>query len=261
LPWLSLAVVRSIVMNVRHLQHVPHRLSTGVQIWLVDLDAYAAGVALDRLAAPEYARAARMAFARDGERFLASRHALRQVLANALDRSPEGLVIEPDDFGKPHLVHGSALHFSVSRSAHEALIGTSRDREIGVDIEVLQTVTGADTLVREHFTDAERAEWSRTAEGLRDRTFLACWTRKEACVKALGVGLSAAPASINVGCAPHVGAVTIPLGMRRCEVTLHSLHLPSQSAAAVALAAPEVVGMARQFFQNHPRAWQPPPPA
>jgi phosphopantetheinyl transferase (holo-ACP synthase) len=72
------------------------------------------------------------------------------------------------------------------------------------------------------------AEWSAAVEGLRDRTFLTCWTRKEACVKTLGVGLSALSAWIEVGCDPDLRAVAVPLGM----------------------AGPEAVGRARCHFQR-----------
>jgi 4'-phosphopantetheinyl transferase len=233
----------------RYLERVPHALPADVQLWRVDLDAYAAAVALDALAADEHARAARMPLGPDARRYLAGRHALRQVLAEALDRSPQDLVIEPDELGKPHLLPRGDLHFNLSHSAHESLIGLSRDQPIGVDIEVVHEVVDADALAGAHFTDGERAAWSRAAQALRDRTFLACWTRKEACLKALGVGLSAQPASIDVGCTPDLRVVTIPLGVRRCEVTLQSLALPSESVAAVALATPEAVRMARELFR------------
>lgn len=234
----------------RYLERVPHAFPADLQLWWVDLDAYAEVVALDGLSAQEHARGARMAFGRDARRYLAGRHALRQVLANELDRSPESLVIEPDEFGKPHLLPAGPLHFNLSHSAHEGLIGVSRDSPVGLDIEVVHQVVDADALAGAHFTDAERAEWSRAAEPLRDRTFLACWTRKEACVKALGVGLSARAATIEAGCAPHKRVVAIPLGGRQCEVTLCSLHLPGESVGAVALATPEAVRIARRSFRH-----------
>ena len=233
------------------LQRVPHEFSADVQVWWVDLDAYAGTVAMDGLGIPEYARAARMAFGQDVQRRLASRHALRHVLGNVLDRPPEGLVIEPDDVGKPRLVRESALHFNLSHSGHQGLIGVSLTREIGVDIELVHGVVDADTLARAHFTGDEKEEWSRAADPVRDRTFLACWTRKEACVKALGVGFSAQPASFDVGCAAAGRRVVgIPIGTKRCEVSVCSLQVARESVAAVAVAAPEAVGIARQFFRN-----------
>jgi 4'-phosphopantetheinyl transferase len=216
----------------------------------VDLDALAVTATLDGLSALEHERMARFALRRDAERYFASRHALRQVLAVMLDCSPQDVVIETDEFGKPQLVHGTALHFNLSHSEHECLIGVSRHSTIGVDIEAPRAVLDADALARLHFTDDEYAEWSRAADDLRDRTFLACWTRKEACVKAVGVGLSAKPASIEAGCATEIRAVAIPFGSQRGEVMLCSLQLPGESVAAVALAAPETSRTARHFFRR-----------
>jgi 4'-phosphopantetheinyl transferase len=242
------------VTSNRHFRRVPHELPGGVQLWLVDLDAYSAGVALDGLAEHEYARAARMAFARDGGRFLASRHALRQLLAAALGRSPRDLGVAADEFGKLFVAEAGALQFSLSRSAGLALIGISGDRAIGVDIEAVRAVPETDELVRDHFTAEERAEWLRAAEALRDRVFLTCWTRKEACVKALGVGLAVPPASVNagVGQGPCLRVATIALAEQRCEVTVQSLDQSSESVAAVALAAPEAVAVAGRFCRANP---------
>jgi len=235
-------------MNGPGLEPVPHGLSPDVRLWRVDLDAYARAVAPAGLSPGEEARAARMVPEQDGRRYRAARHALRRVIAEAVNAPPESLVIEPDDLGKPRL-HESGLQFNLSHSAGEALIGVSPHRAIGVDIEVVHEVLDAEALARAHFTNAERAEWSR-APAARDRTFLTCWTRKEACVKALGVGLSARPEAVEVGCAPDARVVAIRLGTESCEVALESLRLPGESVAAVALAAPEAVRLAREFFRQ-----------
>lgn len=236
-------------MNGPGLEPVPHGLSPDAQLWRVDLDAYARAVALDGLSREEEARAARMVPGQDGRRYRAARHALRRVIAGIVNAPPESLIIEPDDLGKPRL-HESGLQFNLSHSAGEVLIGVSPDRAIGVDIEVVHEVLDAEALARVHFTSAERTEWARAAAAARDRTLLTCWTRKEACVKALGVGLSAPPEAVEVGCAPDARVVAIRLGTESCEVAVESLRLPGESVAAVALATPEAVRRAREFFRR-----------
>lgn len=232
---------------IGHLERVPHALGADVRLWRVDLDAYAGAAPLDGLATAEHARAARFAAGRYGQRYLAAREALRHLLAQALGCSPEDLVIQPDEFGKPHLHPRGPLHFNLSHSTHEGLIGLSRDRPIGVDIEVVHDVIDAEALAEALFTDDERAAWSRATPALRDRAFLACWTRKEACLKALGVGLSARLASIEVGCASDLRVVTVLPGAPRCEVIVQSLDWPGGSVAAVALATPDAVRLARDL--------------
>ena len=54
-------------------------------------------------------------------------------------------------------------------------------------------------LARRHFTRGEIEQWEQTSGPDRARVFLQGWTRKEACLKALGSGLSLPPGRIEVG--------------------------------------------------------------
>ena len=229
----------SLSENTGRMEHVAHGLAAEVELWRLDLDAYADEVVLDGLGPDDYARAARMTFEPDARRLLASRHALRQILAGALNRSPGSLVIEADGFGKPCLAERGAIHFNLSHSGAECLIGLSREWAIGVDVEVVRPVAEMAGLVEEHFTGTEQQEWGALAEPLRGRAFLVCWTRKEACLKALGIGLSGEASSIEVGCVANSRVVTVPFAQDRCEVTLQSLDLSGAVVGAVALACPD----------------------
>lgn len=53
-----------------------------------------------------------------------------------------------------------------------------------------------------------------------------------------------------MGCAPDARVVAIRLGTESCEVALESLWLTGESVAAVALATPEAVRLAREFFRR-----------
>lgn len=233
-----------------HIQPVPHELGVNLEFWRLDLDGYAASVSLDGLSVHEHERAARMVFTRDSRRYLACRHALRRVLADALDCSIQSIVIEVDEMGKPRLGGGGGPQFNVTHSAHVGLIALSRFAPIGVDIEVVRSIVDADMLARTHFTDDEFAEWSRASEPLRDQAFLGCWTRKEACLKMLGVGLSAPLTTVNAGCNPHVHYAAMSIGEHRCILNVYPLEISSGTVAAVALAGHEAVTLARHFYQK-----------
>ena len=238
------------LIETENIRRVSHALGADLEFWRLDLDAYAAKVPLHGLSADEHARAARMAFERDARRYLASRHALRTVLAAALDCPTESVAIKIDEVDKPCLVDGGTLQFNISHCANAGLIALSRSTPIGVDIEVVRPITDADALARSHFTDEELAAWLSAAEPMRDQTFLACWTRKEACLKALGVGLSAPPSTVNAGCSPQVRVLSVPLGKRQCTLTVYPLEVSPETVAAVALAGPEAVALARRFYQR-----------
>jgi 4'-phosphopantetheinyl transferase len=188
-------------------------LPRDVRLWWIDLDGWSEAEAerLHDVPEPIRARAGRMVRPEDARRLLATHHAARWLLARALDRRPEELAFSPDLRGKPQLRDGS-LQFNLSHSGPWALLGVSRSRAIGVDVEELRAVPEAEALARDHFTAAERDAWEASGPEARDRAFLRVWTRKEACAKALGAGLLVPPRGLDVGASPGPRRVTVPAG-------------------------------------------------
>ena len=223
-------------MAVGCLEPVPHDLPGAVELWRVDLDLYRYDPDAAIFSADERGRAGRFLFDDDRRRFLAAHHALRQVLARTLGREPGTLAFETDARGKPRLLQARGLEFNLSHSAHECLIGISGSRPIGVDVEVLQPVVDAEALARRHFTPSELEQWEREPAAGRERVFLQGWTRKEACLKALGVGLSAQPRRIQVGCDSGARNVVAESGPSRVDIELVSISFADAAVGAVALA-------------------------
>jgi 4'-phosphopantetheinyl transferase len=147
------------------------------------------------------------------------------------------------------LNHGGGLDFNLSHSDNACLIGVSRDRPIGVDIETLRAIDDADTLAAQHFARAERVELAGSSES-HGRAFLSCWTRKEACLKALGVGLYASLSAVETGCTPERRNVRLALGQDYCELTVESIEVPANAVAAIALTTQGAVALARRFFKR-----------
>ena len=223
-------------MAVGCIEPVPHDMPGDVELWRVDLDQYRYDSEVAFFSADELSRAERFRYDDDRRRFLAAHHALRQVLGRARGREPSALVLEADARGKPRLLEARGLEFNLSHSAHECLIGISGGRPIGVDVEVVQAVVDADALARRHFTPSEFEQWERAPAVSRERAFLQGWTRKEACLKALGLGLSVRPKTIEVGCDGGMRTVVAELGPRRVGIELASLALAHAAVGAVALA-------------------------
>ncbi len=157
----------------------------GVDLWRIDLDRPIPG-ALALLTAEERARASRFVFDRDRTRFVAGRAAKRVILAGYTGGAPEALLFELGPHGKPHLSAGPA--FSYSSSGACGLLAAGGDRPLGVDVERIREVLDAAALARGVFTPEELAAW-RTTGGDGCASFLRVWTRKEAILKALGLGL------------------------------------------------------------------------
>jgi 4'-phosphopantetheinyl transferase len=119
----------------------------------------------------------------------------------------------------------------LSHCEHLGLVGIADAGDIGVDIELARPIADIDALAHEHFTTAELAALEATPSGQREIAFLRGWTRKEACLKAVGSGLTA---SVEVGLTeePALAAVTTPHG--RATVHMESVPLPAGALAAVA---------------------------
>lgn len=106
--------------------------------------------------------------------------ALRAILAAELGHEPQ-LAIGPN--GKPELV-GGGLAFNVAHSGELALIAISRDGSVGVDLEQHRPLRDAAATAGRFFTAPEAALVA--AEPVQ---FFRLWCRKEAWLKAQGIGL------------------------------------------------------------------------
>lgn len=178
-------------------------LATDVHVWRIRLDLPEERLASSRalLAPDEQARADRYRFAADSRRYTVTRGALRRILSGITSLAPETLTFDYDAHGKPSLAARhttSPVNFNVSHAGDLALIAVAAGRVIGVDVERLRPVDQMDDLVRQTFTMRERAAFVQMPLDRRRRAFFEVWTRKEAVLKALGVGLSREPSTIDV---------------------------------------------------------------
>jgi 4'-phosphopantetheinyl transferase len=206
------------------------------EVWRVNLrqEAPPPGV----LSTDEQDRAARFVFARDRQRFEVAHGALRTCLGLRLGVSPGTLRFASGAFGKPSLEPAAGLaqcSFNLSHSEDVALIAMGNGAAVGVDIECWRAMPDAVDLARHHFAAAEIAAVEETAQSQRDGLFLSIWTRKEACLKAIGMGLSSPTNSFDVGAHDNCQTlVRIPDGTRQHSVMVRPLEAGAGVIAALA---------------------------
>ncbi|HYC36581.1 MAG TPA: 4'-phosphopantetheinyl transferase superfamily protein [Usitatibacter sp.] len=97
--------------------------------------------------------------------------------------------------GKPFLA-GTSLRFNRSRSHGRCVVAVSRF-EIGIDLERVEPLADLAPLVEATLTARERDAFERMPQGERLAFFYRCWTRKEARLKAAGVGLRQDPRGVE----------------------------------------------------------------
>ena len=155
------------------------------------------------LSSDERARAGRFQIERDLRRFTVARGMLRTLLGEATGLSPAAIVFAQSEYGKPCIVTAPpAIHFNVAHSADMAIYAISRSCVPGVDIEYVHRDIDENAMAKRFFTLRKCAELQCIPAAARKRAFLACWTRKEAIVKAIGQGLRVPLHEIEVTVAP-----------------------------------------------------------
>jgi len=157
------------------------------------------------LAASERRRAERFVQDRDRRRFIVRRARLRRLLAERLGVPAESLRFSEGVRGKPQLsspFESAGLQFNLTHCDDLVVYAFSTCTELGVDVEAIRVVPGADDIAALSFSPRECDTYRRLSA--RDKTlgFLNCWTRKEAFVKATGCGLADGLDGFEVSLAP-----------------------------------------------------------
>lgn len=216
------------------------RTSEGISWRLVDLDDPLLCDPQSILDSNERERASRFRFERDRSRYVAAHVALRLSLSEVLQQNPSQIEFHVGPFGKPALSPDLGWVFNLSHSEGIALIAIARNdhTDIGADIEVVRHVDDWHALAQEHFSEAERHVLSQGQSCASD--FLRCWTRKEACVKALGTGLSLHTSGFTAGVEATECEVLIDAGSgARCVYVRTILETTTLIAALAYCAADE----------------------
>ncbi len=120
---------------------------------------------------------------------IASRAALRRILAHYLGASPRELRFEYGEHGRPTLV-GDPLRFNLSHSHEIAVVAVAHRGLVGADVEWKEPDRRLDALAERFFAPAEFESYSTLPVNDRFDVFYRTWCRKEAYVKAQGTGLS-----------------------------------------------------------------------
>lgn len=204
----------------------PHSLPVsagpGFDLWLIDLRFQSSPETRAWLSDAERRKAARFVFERDRRRYLAAHIALRNLLSHRTKIAPAQLEFSEGPFGKPALRSTAACNFNLSHSEDVAVLLIAEQGEIGVDVEMLRPMADASSLAQRNFSRDECARFHDVESTQRDLAFLTGWTRKEACLKAIGSGLSIAPDLFTAGLEHAERTTTIPTPTGTATVTVNS---------------------------------------
>lgn len=161
----------------------------------------------------EVARAHRFHHARDRNTYAIAHAFWRVALGLTLDCAADAVPLGRGTHGQP-LLPGTPFATSLSHSGSQVAIAIANAQTVGVDIEQLPPRASLRELIALLCTPAEAHALEALPETARTPALLALWTRKEALLKAFGVGLRVAPSTIDaaLGCTiePPAAAADAP---------------------------------------------------
>lgn len=165
-----------------------------VHVWTLGATASEAAAARfdPILASDERERAMRFRFDHLRHSYIVTRGVLRCLLARYANLHPSEMRFAYGSKGKPALALAAGIEFNATHSHGSALFAFARGCSVGVDLEAVRPIAGAQDIADRFFCPEEAAEIRSLPPSERERAFFRCWTRKEAYIKAIGDGLSAA---------------------------------------------------------------------
>ena len=207
------------------------------------------------LSPDERTRAARFKFDDDRRRFTVSRARLRQLLAQYLGTTPEQVKFVYGTNGKPALAPEFKEHdiqFNLSHSRKIVALAFTKARPVGIDVEFIRRDVDVEKLANRFFSAHEQRELAKLSGTEVHDGFFNCWTRKEAYIKALGLGVPRGLRDFDVTLAPREPAqllATRPAPKAASQWSMASLSLHADYAAAVVVQKPCVKVTTRAWRQ------------
>jgi len=178
-----------------------------VHLWWISLDVTEEKLQnlIALLSESEKIKADRFKFPQHQRRYQAVHGILRIILGRYLNIDPAQINFTHSDRGKPYLIDDCNplnLQFNLSHSENRAILGISRDRPIGVDLEKIRPMGNAEQLAERFFCASEYALLTQAIPAERDKLFFQLWTAKEAYLKATGEGISGGLNQVEIALNP-----------------------------------------------------------
>jgi 4'-phosphopantetheinyl transferase len=211
-----------------------------IEAAVFQLDLYAADAARNVLSTDELARAARFAQPLWADRYIIVRALLRAMLGERLDCAAQDVDLAIAAYGKPILGprHSAQFGFNVSHSGNFGLIALCDTCALGCDLEAI--ALPREDVAERFFAPAEIAALHASPMSDRAMLFTRLWTRKEAVLKALGLGLASGLDQFAAPIGPAPQAVSIGVDLDTMSRDLALIDAPAAEGFLAAIAVCDV---------------------
>lgn len=217
-------------------------------VWRASLDQAADTITnlAHLLSQDEYQKAMRYYRPVDRDRFIVGRGVLRKLISAYLALPPDQLRFTYNEYGKPSVSddqNNRALNFNLSHSAELILYAVTRGRDVGIDIEHIREDFATLEIAEHCFSKDEVAALKSLSADQRTMGFFNCWSRKEAFIKAKGMGVSYPLDRFTVSLAPGEPPALLKVDDDKREVArwkMYELNPGAGYAAAMIVGEPSV---------------------
>ena len=231
------------------IQNLPGLAPSWVHVWRLRTADFReqAPLLLLRLSDPERQRVARFHFEHHRQAYLVTHAVMHLLLDHYLGMQGGQVVFGYNNCGKPHIdltqtptsVRG--FQFNISESKGTALLAFGLCTEMGVDVEAWRPDLEIERLANRFFAPGETRRLLAVPPAQRRAAFFYGWTRKEAYMKARGLGFSLPLASFEVSMHPAEPPAllsTIEPGVVVSDWRMFSFEPGEGFAGALALTGP-----------------------
>ncbi len=228
-----------------------------LHVWRASLDQDRATILkLSALLTPDERQRAEKYFKLiDRDRFILARGVLRKILSAYLHIAPCELRFIYNEYGKPSLSadqNHCALSFNLSHSNNLALYAVACGRCVGIDIEYIREDFATLEIAKHFFSKDEVAALKSLPADQRTIGFFNCWSRKEAFIKAKGMGVSYPLDRFTVSLAPGEPPALLKVDDDEREVArwkMYELNPGAGYAAAMIITRPPVTLKQRHWSE------------
>jgi 4'-phosphopantetheinyl transferase len=220
-----------------------------LHVWRASLDQDRTTILklLALLAPDECQRAEKYFRSIDRDRFIIARGVLRKILSAYLHIAPREVRFIYNEYGKPSLSadqNHCALSFNLSHSNSLALYAVTYGRSVGIDIEYIRGDFATLEIAEHFFSKDEVAGLKSLPTDQRVMGFFNCWSRKEAFIKAKGMGVAYSLDRFTVSLVPGETPALLKVDDDEREVArwrMYELKPGAGYAAALIAAEPPVM--------------------
>jgi 4'-phosphopantetheinyl transferase len=146
------------------------------------------------LSSDEAMQQLRFHFERDRRRYLVTRALVRTVLSRYEPVSPRDWVFSANAYGRPQIENretiNAGLTFNISHTDNLIVLGVTKGRELGVDVENVRARQISIDIADRFFSPPEVAALALVPPDQQQGRFFEYWTLKESYIKARGLGLA-----------------------------------------------------------------------